>query len=161
MIDQLLVYRHGIGVVQSGNVVQLTQGDLLQVTVSFSYRCHENAVIHLRGSIGDPSDPAAQGRQGVTLPASEDVIVKTSYVNIQTSTGGIIANATLPGTYDITVSVDESPSVSDTVSACVTVVKAAGMMDTIMSIMPFMLMIMVMGMIMPAMQGTAGGEKSE
>jgi len=165
MINQLLVYRPGVGLVQAGEVVQLTQGDILQVTVSFNYRCHENGVIHLRGSIGDPADPAAQGRQEVSLSASESFVSKTSYVNIPTSKGGVIANATPPGTYDLTVSVDESPEDYDTVPACITVVAKAGILDTLMAIMPLMILMMMMGIMTPMMrggeEGTSEGGKEE
>lgn len=157
MINQLLVYRPGVGFLQVGEVVQLYQGDILQVTVSFNYRCYEDAVVHLRGSIGDPAAPAAQGRQEVFLPASEDFISKTSYVNIPTSAGGIIARPTPPGTYDLTVSIDESPEDYDTVPACITIVEKVGLLDTIMNIIPLMILVMVMGMMTPMMAPAEGG----
>lgn len=164
MINQLLVYRPGVGIVQTGEVVQLTQSDILQVTVSFSYRANKETTIHLGGFIGDPADPAARGWQEVSLPASEDFVSKTSYVNVPTSAGGIIANATPPGTYDLTVLVKESPDVYDMVPACITVIAKAGIMDTLMGIMPMIILMMVMGMIMPMMKGgeeetTKGGEE--
>jgi len=157
MINQLLVYRPGVGVLEVGDVVKLVQGDILQVAVSFNYRCHEPAVIHLRGSIGDPAGPVAQGRQEVTLSASEDLTSEASYVNIPTSAGGIIAKATPPGTYDLTVSVDECSGVYDTVPGCITIVEKTGIMDMMMSIIPLVMLVMVMGMITPMMAGGQEG----
>jgi len=152
MINQLLVYRPGVGVLQTGEVVQLAQGDILQVSVSFNYRANKAATVHLRAFIGDPADPAAQGRQEVYLPVAEEFISKDSYVNIQTSAGGIIASATLPGTYDLTVRLDEDPDVYDMIPACVTVVEKVGFLASIMNMIPLMMLVMVMGMMMPMMR---------
>ena len=152
MINQLLVYRPGVGVLQTGEVVQIAQGDILQVSVSFSYRANKEATVHLRAFIGDPAAPAAQGRQEVYLPVAEEFTTKASYVNIQTSAGGISASATLPGTYDLTVRLDEDRDVYDMVPACITVVEKAGFLSTIMNIMPLMILVMVMGMMTPMMR---------
>lgn len=159
MINQLLVYRPGVGLLQTGEVVQLTQGDMLQVSISFNYRANEAATVHLRSFIGDPADPAAQGKQEVYLPAAEEFTSKTSYVNIQTSAGGIIASATPPGTYDLTVRLDEDLSVYDMVPACVTVIEKAGFLSTIMGIMPMMMLVMMMGMVMPMMKPAEESEE--
>lgn len=157
MINYFQVYRPGIGVMQAGDVVQLTQGDVLQVAASFNYKAIVATTVHLHGFIGNPLDPAADNSQEVFLPAVSEFVAKTATVDIPTSSGyPVVGLETPPGTYNLMVRIDENPDTYDIIPNCITVVEKAGMLDTIMQMVTLMIVVMMMGMIMPMM---AVGEK--
>lgn len=151
MIDRIQVISPYYGVLENtGGPVILTQGDILRVSVSFKYSSpHKASRATLRGIIGTLSQRAAEATLHIDLPISEGFITKNASIDIPTSSGGTFSSGTAPGVYNLTVMIDEDPTVYDEIPSCITVVKQLGMLDMIIPLMIIGMMAMMMPMIMP------------
>ncbi len=146
--------------------VNFTVGETAQVAVSFSYTVGQATTITIKA--GPYSKPlgiqnmvdACVGSVDVPLPVAETPAPMTATVQfpITPSAQGGIAD----GTYGLKVWVD-SPSVTGNSSASqdnVIIVSGnpASMWDTMTAMLPLLLLGMMMGMIMPMMQGFGQGK---
>jgi len=149
MIGYTQVYRPGIGIVATaplGSPIELLQGDVLRVDVSFQYKVAQESSCTLVGVIGLMDAPAAMGKASISLPPVADFTVRFATVDIPTGAGGWFRTATPPGIYNLLVWIEEAPHIYDEIPNAVIVAEKPSLIASIMSPM---MMIMMMGMMIP------------
>jgi len=146
---------------------QFTVGDKIRVTASFSYTVGVDTSVTFKAGpyytniLGKHVVDSCVGSSIVSLPAAATPTTKTITVDftlVPKAQGGIE-----DGTYGLRVWVEGTDAVAEQDSIIVVSGNPAtgisGIMDTIMAMMPMMFLFMMMGMIMPMMQGAFGSKE--
>jgi len=141
----------------AGEQVQLTVGDTLRVRVSFSYAAGQATTITLwatpyqyKAGILDHIE-GSRGTAQVSLDAAVTPVTKEATVDmkvIPAAQGGIS-----DGTYGLIVEIPNT-DVSAKIDSCLVISgNPPGLGDILTSLLPMLVMVMMLGMIMPMMQG--------
>ncbi len=139
-------------------------GSNIRVTVSFKYTAGVSATVKLFAGpyytniFGRHMVDPCVGRKDLSLTATSEPAEKTATVDfllIPKAQGGIEN-----GTYGLRVWIDGTKADEAQDNVLIVTGNAGGMSDMFSSMMPMLMMVMMLGMVMPMMQGF-GGEETE
>lgn len=150
MIGNVVVFRPGVGLIliPAGEPIELAGGDTLRVFVSFDYRVGKAATCDVAAYIGSVGNPVAWGVERVSLfPASEYTRGEAA-VDIRIGGGGLFGGGPAAGLYNLGAYI-KGYDLYQEVPDCITIKESFGLS----SIIGMVVMVMMMGMIMPMMEG--------
>ncbi len=138
-----------------------TVGDKVSVTVTFKYKSGVPTTVALSAGpyytnvLGQHLVDACVATVGVPLDAATAPTIKTATVdfNLVPKAQGGIEN----GTYGLKVWIENTGAVAAQDNVIVVAGNPGSFLDTFSAMMPMLLMVMMLGMMMPMMQGLGGG----
>jgi len=161
---ELIVYRPGLGYVSLGEgPISLTHGQTLLVGVTFDYICNTPISISFRLSVGtaigeEDFEEVYHNDHSVDLPISTFKSQASAVIPLEIRKTPITYPLPPllgldPGTYDLKVEALGYTDVYDIGRGVLVVTEEPGLLSTIASMIPMVVMLMMMGMIMPMVSG--------